>query len=508
MNKVIFKCSLRNLKQHKSKSIIIFLFIAIGIAIIQLGNSFMENVNRGMERDFRAHYSGDIMISAPIPKGCQMDLFGISSMTNITELPQIPAIPELEKIEQVIAGTEGIDKQTKVISSKAIFMNNDYAEFEMEDQSVIEAPVFFLFAGEAETYFDMFGGQRLVEGRYPEKGTNELLVDIRLKDKYEAFFKEPLELNQNILVAGANLNMILREGKVVGFYKQPNEDSCMFTLVYADPSFARIFADLTYGTAMANELPDSIDTSIATISEDDLFSDDFDDDFFSDDFEILNTDSMDFDSILGDTTLRDKLNEVDDGAWHYILLKTKHAGDAEKIIEKLNLAFTEQNLPALARNWHDATGTFTSSVEGISAIFTVLVIILAVVVFFIIMNTMTISVIERTGEIGTMRAIGAERNFVRQLFLCESVTITLFSALIGSVISLIIGAIVNSFGIQITNDIAKMILGGGAIRFIPTIGNYLQTTIIILIGTILANLYPVSSALKITPLKALSKGDE
>ena len=67
--------------------------------------------------------------------------------------------------------------------------------------------------------------------------------------------------------------------------------------------------------------------------------------------------------------------------------------------------------------------------------------------------------------------------------------------------------ILNACNFTVSDDIAKMILGGGSISFIPTVGNFVSTMIIILVGTILANLYPVSSALKITPLKALSKGD-
>ncbi len=137
-----------------------------------------------------------------------------------------------------------------------------------------------------------------------------------------------------------------------------------------------------------------------------------------------------------------------------------------------------------------------------------LVIILAVVVFIIIMNTMTVSVIERTGEIGTMRAIGAEKAFVRKLFYTEAVSLTFFSAIIGIIISFIAMAIFNACGITITNSIAKMILGGGLLHFTPTPAIIITTFIIAIFGSVVSNFYPVSSALKITPLKALSKGSE
>ena len=177
------------------------------------------------------------------------------------------------------------------------------------------------------------------------------------------------------------------------------------------------------------------------------------------------------------------------------------------VIENLNNKFAAAGVEAVARDWEGAAGTFTSSVDSISSLFTVLIIILAIVVFIIIMNTMVISVLERTGEIGTMRAIGADKSFVRKLFFCESITLTLGAELLGTILSLVIMTILNACNFTVSDDIAKMILGGGSISFIPTVGNFVSTMIIILVGTILANLYPVSSALKITPLKALSKGD-
>ena len=69
-------------------------------------------------------------------------------------------------------------------------------------------------------------------------------------------------------------------------------------------------------------------------------------------------------------------------------------------------------------------------------------------------------------------------------------------------------AIFNACGITITNSIAKMILGGGLLHFSPTPAIIISTFIIAILGSVLSNLYPVSSALRITPLKALAKGSE
>ncbi|MCK9169982.1 MAG: FtsX-like permease family protein, partial [Treponema sp.] len=275
---------------------------------------------------------------------------------------------------------------------------------------------------------------------------------------------------------------------------------------FCNPSFARAFADLTYGASFAQALPSSVDTSISESSEDDLFGGD--NTMIESDSSVLSKGKENFNGILGDTTLRDKLNRTDDGAWNFIILKLDNSAADKKTVTELTTAFSAGKIQARALTWKKASATFTSSVDGITGIFTVLVVILAVVVFIIIMNTMTVSVIERTAEIGTMRALGAEKNFIRRLFFNESISIGLLSSGIGSVVALICMAVINSFKFSIDNDTVKLILGGGLISFLPTVKNILGTILLITTGSVLANVYPLSAALKITPLKALSKDGE
>ena len=174
----------------------------------------------------------------------------------------------------------------------------------------------------------------------------------------------------------------------------------------------------------------------------------------------------------------------------------------------MNEIFKEENINARALNWKRAAASYSDSVDGIGFIFNLLIIILAVVVFIIIMNTMTVSVIERTGEIGTMRALGAEKKFVKLLFYTEAISLTVISSIIGIILAFIAMAIFNSLNITITNEIAKMILGGGLLHFSPTPAIIFWTFIVAILASVISNLYPVHSALRITPLKALSKGSD
>jgi len=510
---VILRLAIRNLKEHKSKTIIIALFLIFGVAIVVLGNSFLESVNKGLETDFRANYTGDLVIGTKPNKGEAIDIFQVNTTNFSSGIPQIPALPELEKIEEIVNEQKGIKKRTKQISAQVLITKG--LEFDMSDMDddlgMMDYPIAELFAGENETYWDVFPDLNLIEGRYPTPGTNEVILDTRIVRNVEKTFHEKLSIGDDILILGANTNGIIREGKVAGIFKPANENSAMFQVIYSNPDTARAFADLTYASSFAQDLPDSVDLSIASMSEDDLFGGDGD--FFGDfdiideNSDILRTDSTDFSNILGDTSLRDELNKTDDGSWNFIVAKVDHPRQAKKIIAELNTKFDEAGLNVHAMDWKEAAYSYSKTVEGIGFIFNLLIIILAIVVFIIIMNTMTVSVIERTSEIGTMRAIGAEKSFVQKLFFTETVSLTFVSSVIGIIIAFIAMAIFNACNITITNEIAKMILGGGLLHFTPTPKIIIVTIAIALAGSVLSNLYPVKSALRITPLKALSKGE-
>ena len=505
--KDIIKLALRNLKEHKSKTLIISMFILFGVAIVVMGNSFLESINRGLEKDFRANITGDLAISAIPEKGTTIDLFGVNTVNITGELPQIPALVDLEKIEAILAETDGIKKQSKVISAQVILSKDSEMDFsalqdEDADMSVMDLPISMLFAGEEKSYWELFPDLKMIEGTYPAPGTNEIIVDTRVVDGFLKTWKKPLEVGDQVLLA--SMGGVLREGKVVGIFKPANEYSAMFQSVYCEPGLARSFAELTYANSFSQELPDSVDLSISSLSEDDFFGDD---DLFGD---IIEDDSIlgstsDFDNILGDTSLRDELNKTDDGAWQFVIAKLENPKADKKIVAALNKRFKEEGINAQAMDWKRAAYSYSGTVEGIGFIFNLLIIILAVVVFIIIMNTMVVSVIERTSEIGTMRAIGAEKKFVKKLFYSEAIILTSLSALAGIVFAFICMGIFNSFNIAITNSIAKMILGGGLLHFSPTPKIIIVTILVALLGSIISNRYPVKSALRITPIKALSK---
>ncbi|MFE8957417.1 ABC transporter permease [Streptomyces iakyrus] len=64
-----------------------------------------------------------------------------------------------------------------------------------------------------------------------------------------------------------------------------------------------------------------------------------------------------------------------------------------------------------------------------------------VIAVFGVVNTLVLSVMERTQEIGVMRAVGAKRLLVRRTIRAESIVISMFGALLGVVVGVPVGAV-------------------------------------------------------------------
>jgi ABC-type lipoprotein export system ATPase subunit len=104
-----------------------------------------------------------------------------------------------------------------------------------------------------------------------------------------------------------------------------------------------------------------------------------------------------------------------------------------------------------------------------------------------------ISVLERTKEIGILRAIGARKKDIKKIFITEAFIIGLIAGIIGSVISIIIGMMVNNYIYSLYEVNIEYI----NLNFI-IFGILLSITI-----SVMAGLIPASIAARVDPIKSL-----
>lgn len=82
------------------------------------------------------------------------------------------------------------------------------------------------------------------------------------------------------------------------------------------------------------------------------------------------------------------------------------------------------------------------------AIFLFVSIVVGIVVLFTVANTMTMSVMERIGEVGTLRALGVRRSGIRRQFLIEGLLIGVIGATLGVICGAALAELINAAGLS------------------------------------------------------------
>lgn len=132
-----------------------------------------------------------------------------------------------------------------------------------------------------------------------------------------------------------------------------------------------------------------------------------------------------------------------------IILQLRHSNQVAEAKEKLKPILDRFSIkqPLAIRDFRDLNPFFVQTVQMFDTIFGFVFVLIGAIVLFTVSNTMNTAVVERTVEIGTLRAIGLRRSGIRSLFVIEGTLLGFFGALCGVILAFIVSAIVNNMNI-------------------------------------------------------------
>lgn len=114
---------------------------------------------------------------------------------------------------------------------------------------------------------------------------------------------------------------------------------------------------------------------------------------------------------------------------------------------KLEKYISDNHLPLIVKDWKTLS-LFYQQVESLlSGIYFFIKLIVALIVVFMIGNSMSMNVMERTREITTLRAIGLRPGHISRLFLLEGIFMGLSGAMFSLMIGFSLAGIINLQGI-------------------------------------------------------------
>ena len=212
-----------------------------------------------------------------------------------------------------------------------------------------------------------------------------------------------------------------------------------------------------------------------------------DEQFYSADFVvsgIANNTYVTFEDLA--QVYEDNSNELLPTTVYLITDNKSNTAAINEEIKKLGYSGSAQE--AMTDSFNEMIDTLTGVLASISGVS----LFVSAIMILVILH---ISVVERTKEIGVLKAIGARRKDIKRIFVSEAFLIGLFSGLIAVTITSVLGWGANSISSRMLDmDIVQM-----EIRYI-TFG--IVTSIVI---SMLSGLLPASKAAKLDPVDSLRR---
>ncbi len=183
-----------------------------------------------------------------------------------------------------------------------------------------------------------------------------------------------------------------------------------------------------------------------------------------------------------------------------VYLRVNNVNDAESIASSVETVVNENH----GRKDFATATTMTSVLQTVQSIIGILQLVLvaiasiALVVASIgIMNTMLTSVMERTREIGIMKAIGATNKDIMSIFIIEGILVSS----IGGIFGIILG-VFGSQGLTLILNSFMMMGGSGLTPVITIMSVVLAVAVSVIVG-VLSSLYPAWKAARMSPIEAV-----
>lgn len=155
-------------------------------------------------------------------------------------------------------------------------------------------------------------------------------------------------------------------------------------------------------------------------------------------------------------------------ATEWVLLpRTKTTDDFKKKMRQITSKNTKAAVIDVATMYEIASDVLKLE-NALNIITLAAVLILFFIILIGVINTLRMTIRERTREIGTMRALGMQKDDIRAVFLLETSFLTLFSSAAGIILAFIVMWCVSGIRFEFQDNPLGMFLVDGRIFFMPT----------------------------------------
>ena len=185
-------------------------------------------------------------------------------------------------------------------------------------------------------------------------------------------------------------------------------------------------------------------------------------------------------------------------SWVVLLDKTEHT---ESVLQQLQVQHPEDTTRLQFTPWYTLAEFYQKTVKLFSRQMDIMRSIIALIIVLSISNILIMSVLESTGEIGTLMAIGLKRRNIMFLFVSEGLVLGVVGGLLGAVAGTIIAFAISAVGIPMPPPPGME--GGYTGEVLVTWPLVVGTLVLAVLTTLLGSLYPAWKASNMKVVDAL-----
>jgi len=535
---LLFKLAGRNIWRHRGQSLVIGTILFLGAALMTVGNGIISGMELGLQKTVVHGFTGDLVLVSD--KQESENVFLEMMGRAVEPIHNYPAIRTALQRHPLVAENLPVGK------NMAMVLNEE------------DGPSTFLYVlgVDFDRYRKAFpGNMELIEGKFPESGKPALLLPTGARKQIHG------ETNVWFIPKGSNLDASHLEGEAKEHAADLNVKSSVVLMGFNENNTAtdiRLDVDGIFRYSALNTIFGSFalmdiesyrqclgyflasERSQGTVTGQDsaLFALEGSglDELFSGDSllvesrsssasrnrpgagrpgagalkgnrahaEVAGSAQPQASRVDGAGVDRDRV-DLDRGDFNLVLVLLRPGVDPDRALKDVNDSLRAGNLGVHAVPWKKALGPVGSMAGLIKGALFLFVSFLFVVAVIIIVNTLTMAALERTPELGMMRAIGARKGFIGAMFLAETAMLSAIFGGAGIALGACVVEILALLKLSSDNDMLQLFFGGDKFRPVLSAGDIGLALMQLTFVALVAVCYPVLRARSVTPLDAVYK---
>lgn len=483
---MLLKLALKSVISRRS-SLVIVIFISFAVCLFCLANAVFDSTEQGVQTNYIASFTGDFIIR-PVSKS-QQSLFG--DETPVTgELTVLNTLVPYENISETLLQMPEVEGITGQVSGAAMVERSDGAN----------RSATYVFGVEGEPYISLMKSIHILRGAPYLHGERGAMLCRQVAEKLDVDVGSTIQF---IVSDGPNYK--IRAATVTAVFEYDIYNEIFGRFIIADPITVRSLLGIT--EVFSLEDYDLGEENTNLFSENNDFED-FDDLFSeaTDYSEALITEESEEETnnSTTDSTNIESENQISEStSWNYIIVRLKEGQNTKHLMKKVSRILKKNDWPVQVADWRHAAGSTALYLFWMRKIFNIGIVIVLSAGFIIVNNSLVINILDRTREIGTLRAIGAKKRFISLQCMIENIILTLTSGVLGVISGTICTHLINQANIVLNNSFLVQLFGSEAIKVYVNSENVLKLFILVLALALLGWIYPVINALKVSPIDAI-----